>query len=112
MKLKIIESVWNNRIYSEAKKLRKAVALYKFEDIKDAAIKLYDKAATFFTREVEQIIRDKINELRAEWEDFDVNSYIDEEDKYDTDLLESKLDELLSKLYDFCDEHRIWLSIE
>lgn len=112
MRLKLIESVWNKRIYSEARRLRKAIALYEFEEIKNAAIALYDKCKSFFEREAEEPVRQKIEELKAEWANFDVNNYINEEDKYNNPELEEKLDELLGRLYDFCDENRIWLSIE
>lgn len=113
MRVKLIEGTWTYRVNSPAKQLRKAVTLYRFEDIIEAAKEIYDKITELVKHgketNREQII-DRIPELKNEWETFDINTYIDKNNPYETQLLEEKIQELLDKLYDFCDENRIWLA--
>lgn len=112
MKLKLTESFWKHRVYSEAKKLRRVVTLFRYEEIKDAVLALYNKLMSFYQEKNDEPIREEINELKAEWENFNLNDYAtDLKDTYNNEELDEQINTLLDKLYDFCDKERIWLGL-
>lgn len=111
MRIKLVEAVWNVKIADEAKRLRKAIDLYQLPGIKDAAIELYDKILEVCENADTE---ETIHELRQEWENFDLDldNLPPAEDLEASEKLWSEIDVLLEKLYDFCDDNRIWLDVE
>ena len=73
---------------------------------------LYNKLLSFYQEKNDEPIREEINEVKAEWENFNLNDYAtDLKDTYNNEELDEKINALLDKLYDFCDKERIWLGL-
>lgn len=100
MRIRLTEGMWKHHVSADlCNEMRSAIDEGDVDGIKAKAKEVLGKCREFFNGEED------------EYELFELDDLVDEFDCLDSDNDEEDIDFALSELYDFCDDHRIFLDL-